>query len=150
MSRSVRSAKGESKNVLKSKDKYADGLVEKLWKEVLNLGCFTYPNGEKYHFERNVKIEAVEVDFVCYEVPLVLEIVTTGKYLTGDEKEKEHALGELGYELIRITGDEINDNTEGLKFYLRKCIEEYEEHEEKHKRNPGDTLTKYLEEGGLL
>ena len=147
MSQSVRSAKGESKKVLKSNDKYADGLVEKLWKEVLNSGRFTCPNGEKYRFERNVKIEGVEVDFACYEVSLALEVVSTGKYLTGNEKEKEDILEGLGYNFIRITGDEIKNNTKGLRFHLCKCIEE---HYENQRRNSGDTMTRYLEEGGLL
>jgi very-short-patch-repair endonuclease len=80
-----------------------------------------------FRFLRQKPIDEFIVDFYCKKVQLVIEI--DGVTHNGKEsydKRRESRLKELGYNVLKLDGYYILDNTNGALEVIVGCIEEIE------------------------
>ena len=115
---------GKNIPLAKSLRKNATPEEKHLWYDFLS----TY----KIRFQRQKAIDNFIADFYSYEAKLVIEIDGSQHY-TAEGKKKDDFRTEIleGYDLriIRFTNDQVNDNFEGVCWYIDKIVTELTEKE---------------------
>lgn len=92
---------------------------EKLW---------IYLRGRRFNnlkFRRQVAIGNYIVDFVCKDEKLIIELDGSGHLENTQEKHdniRDKYLKDLGYKIIRIYNNEIENNIEGVLEYIQMNI----------------------------
>ena len=110
---------GKNISLAKSLRKNATPEEKHLWYDFLS----TY----KIRFQRQKAIDNFIADFYSYEAKLVIEIDGSQHYTTEGKKKDDFRTEILeGYDLriIRFTNDQVNDNFEGVCWYIDKIVTE--------------------------
>lgn len=105
-------------------EKNATPEEKHLWYDFLS----TY----RIRFQRQKAIDNFIADFYCYEARLVIEIDGSQHYTTEGKKRDDFRTEILeGYDLriVRFTNVQVNDNFDGVCWYIDKIVTELTEKE---------------------
>ena len=111
----------KKENIILAKNlrKNATDEEKRLWYDFLS--------GYKIRFQRQKAIDNFIVDFYCHRAKLIIEIDGSGHY-TLDGKIRDEFRTEIleGYDLkvIRFTNLQIQENFEGVCWYIDKTVKE--------------------------
>ena len=95
-----------------------------LWKKLKGKQCYGFD------FHRQKPILNYIVDFYCYKLKLIIEIDGySHKFKTEEDKERDLALLELGFTVLRFEEGEVRNNLDMVLQTLSIFIENKIEHE---------------------
>ncbi len=95
-----------------------------LWKKLKGKQCYGFD------FHRQKPILNYIVDFYCYKLKLIIEIDGySHKFKTEEDKERDLALFELGFTVLRFEEGEVRNNLDVVLQTLSIFIENKIEHE---------------------
>lgn len=92
-----------------------------LWKYVLRAGKM-----KGFQFRRQRPVLNYIADFMCKELMLIVEVdgsIHQLEEVMKNDAERQKALEEAGFNVVRFTNEEVLDNINAVYYYLEDWIE---------------------------
>lgn len=105
-------------NKARSLRKNQTDVEQLLWKQLRNRNVFNYK------FRRQYPIEPYIVDFICFDLKLIIEL-DGGQHANQADYDQQRSLflENRGFKVIRFWNNEVTENSDGVLEVIRRLIE---------------------------